>query len=145
MRMYRNRGQVLKNIDRQSVIIVPRDTFFNEIIAHPIPLDMRILKEMRRSSLGLDLYMWLSYKTFRLYTQCKKPERLSWERLYLQFGAAPEKADDKYVLRNFRMDVLRELRNLKLCWPSLSFSTPKGCLEIRPCAPSIIPKASITS
>lgn len=31
----------------------------------------------RRSSLGLDLYMWLSYKTFTLYSQGKKPERLS--------------------------------------------------------------------
>ena len=31
-----------------------------------IPLDIRILKEMRRSSLGLDLYMWISYKSFAL-------------------------------------------------------------------------------
>ena len=37
---------------------------------------MRILKEMKRSSLGLDLYMWLSYKTYILYSQKKKPERL---------------------------------------------------------------------
>ena len=45
------------------------EAFFNEIIAHPIPIDMRILKEMRRSSLGLDLYMWLTFKTFKLYSQ----------------------------------------------------------------------------
>ncbi|WP_414633318.1 replication protein RepA [Acidisarcina polymorpha] len=32
---------------------------FQEIIDHPVPLDMRILKAMRRSSLGLDVYMWL--------------------------------------------------------------------------------------
>jgi CDP-paratose 2-epimerase len=52
-----------------------------QIIAHPIPIDMRILKEMRRSSLGLDLYMWLTFKTFKLYSQSAKPERLTWERL----------------------------------------------------------------
>ncbi|MGH9652381.1 MAG: replication protein RepA [Bryobacteraceae bacterium] len=117
------------------------EAFFNEIIAHPVPLDMRILKEMRRSSLGLDLYMWLSYKTFSLYSQGKKPERLPWERLFMQFGADPTKTDDKYVIRDFRKDVLRELKKLKLCWTALSFATPTGCLEIRACAPSILPKA----
>lgn len=117
------------------------EAFFNEIIAHPVPLDMRILKEMKRSSLGLDLYMWLSYKTFTLYSQGKKPERLPWERLYMQFGADPTKAGDKYVIRDFRKDVLRELRKLKLCWPALTFATPTGCLEVRACPPSISPKA----
>lgn len=50
----------------QSWILLGEE-LFNEIIAHPVPLDMRILKAMRRLSLGLDLYMWLSYKTFSLY------------------------------------------------------------------------------
>ena len=117
------------------------EAFYDEIVANPIPLDMRILKQMRRSSLGLDLYMWLSYKTFRLYSQNKKPERLSWERLYAQFGSDPSQADDKYVIRDFRKDVLRELKKLKLCWPSLDYATPTGCLEVRGCAPSIPPKA----
>lgn len=116
------------------------EAFFNEIIGHPIPLDMRILKEMKRSSLGLDLYMWLSYKTFSLYSQGKKPEQLPWERLYTQFGADPTRGSDKYVIRDFRKDVLRELRKLKLCWPALNFGTPTGCLEVRPCPPSISPK-----
>lgn len=116
--------------------------FFNEIIAHPVPIDMRILKQMRRSSLGLDLYMWLSYKTFSLYSKGKKPERLTWSLLYRQFGSDPEKADDKYVLRDFRKDVMRELAKLRLCWPTLDYATPTGCLEIRPCAPSISPKAT---
>jgi hypothetical protein len=117
------------------------EAFFNEIVSHPVPLDMRILRDMKRSSLGLDLYMWLSYKTFTLYTRTKKPERLPWERLYIQFGADPENAKDKYVIRDFRKDVLRELRKLKLCWPALDVATPKGCLEIRPCAPSVPLKA----
>lgn len=117
------------------------EAFYNEIVAHPIPLDMRILKGMRRSPLGLDLYMWLSYKTFMLYSQKKKPERLSWQRLYVQFGADPELAGDKRTIQNFRADVLRELKKLKACWPALDFTTPTGCLEIRACPPSVSPKA----
>jgi hypothetical protein len=117
------------------------EAFFNEIIAHPIPLDMRILKEMKRSSLGLDLYMWLSYKTFTLYSLKKKPERLSWEKLYMQFGADPARAGEKFTVRDFRKDVIRELKKLRLCWPTLNIATPPGCLEIRPCPPSVNPKA----
>lgn len=113
---------------------------FEEILAHPVPLDMRILKAMRRSSLGLDLYMWLSYKTFTLYNQGKNPERLSWDHLYLQFGVDPSKASDKFVVRDFRKDFLREIKKLKLCWPGLSYATPKGCFEIHPCPPSVNPK-----
>ena len=40
------------------------EAFFNEIINHPLPLDMNILKALKRSSLGLDLYLWLTYRTF---------------------------------------------------------------------------------
>jgi hypothetical protein len=116
------------------------EAFFNEIVANPIPLDLRILKEMRRSSLGLDLYMWLSYKTFSLYRQGKEPEQLSWERLYCQFGADPGKVEDKFVIRDFRKDVTRELKKLKLCWSTLDLSTSTKYLEVRPCFPSISPK-----
>ena len=42
------------------------EEFFNEIIHHPVPLDMNTLKGLKRSPLGLDLYMWLVYRTFKL-------------------------------------------------------------------------------
>jgi hypothetical protein len=120
------------------------EDFFNEIIEHPIPLDMDILKKLRRSSLGLDLYMWLSYKTYRLYSLKQKPENLGWERLYVQFAADPSKVNDKYAVDSFRKDVVRELKKLKLSWRSLDYATPKGSLEIRPCQPSIAPKAPVS-
>ena len=47
------------------------EKFFNEIISHPVPLDMNILKALKRSTLGLDLYLWLNYRNFTL----KRPLR----------------------------------------------------------------------
>jgi hypothetical protein len=76
-----------------------------------------------------------------LYSQRKKPERLSWQRLYVQFGADPALAADHDTVHNFRKDVLRELAKIKLSWPTLDYDTPKGYLEIRACPPSITPKA----
>ena len=39
---------------------------FNEIINHPVPLNMSTLMALKRSTLGLDLYLWLVYRTFPL-------------------------------------------------------------------------------
>ena len=44
---------------------------------------MKILKAMKRSPLGLDLYLWLTYRTFNI----TRPMRLTWTQLYRQFGA----------------------------------------------------------
>ena len=35
------------------------EKFYNEIIRHPVPIDMNTLTALKRSSLGLDLYLWL--------------------------------------------------------------------------------------
>jgi len=118
------------------------EKLYKEIIENPVPIDMRILKAMRRSSLGLDLYMWLSYKTFSLFTgKGPKSQRLSWHQVYAQFGKDPAKASDPETVKDFRKEVLRELRKLRLCWPTLEYGTPKGFLEVRGCRPSIAPKA----
>ena len=58
------------------------EKFFNEIIRHPVPLDMNTLKALKRCSLGLDLYLWLTYRTFAI----RAPLRLSWRQVYRQFG-----------------------------------------------------------
>ena len=111
------------------------EKFFNEIIRHPVPLDMNTLKALKRSSLGLDWYMWLTYRTFGL----TRPMRLSWKQLYRQFGADPAKADDKFTVRNFRKDCLRELKKIKLAWPDLNYRTAKGVLILSPSRPVIPP------
>ena len=42
------------------------EDFFNEIIHHPVPIDMNTLTALKRCALGLDLYLWLVYRTFAL-------------------------------------------------------------------------------
>ena len=44
------------------------EEFFNEVIAHPVPIYMRILKAVKRSPLGLNLCLWFAYRTFALKT-----------------------------------------------------------------------------
>ena len=115
----------------ESTIELGQD-FFNEIIRHPVPLDMNILQAMKRSPLGLDFYLF-TYRTFTL----NRPLRLSWTCLYRQFGADPSRASDKRTVDAFRTDCLRELKKIKFAWPELNYFTPKGVLILSPSEPSI--------
>ena len=111
------------------------EKFFHEIIQHPVPLDLNILKALKRSSLGLDLYLWLTYRTFTL----RRPLRLSWARLYRQFGAAPARANDNRTVQDFRKGCLRELIKIKIAWPDLAYATAQGVLVLWPSKPAILP------
>ena len=111
------------------------EALFNEIIQHPVPLNMNTLAALKRSALGLDLYLWLVYRTFTL----RAPLRLSWPTLYRQFGVDPAKASDQFTVRDFRTDSLRELKKIKLAWPELNYATAKGVLILYPSKPSIAP------
>ena len=114
------------------------EKFFQEIIRHPVPLDLNILKALKRSSLGLDLYLWLTYRAFTL----TRPLRLAWTRLYRQFGVNPVQADDMRTVDYFRTDCLRELVKIKTAWPELNYATAQGVLVLSPSKPAILPGSS---
>ena len=111
------------------------EKFFEEIISHPVPLDMNILKALKRSPLGLDLYLWLVYRTFGL----TRPLPLAWTSLYRQFGVDPTKANNNSTVQHFRTDCLRELLKIKAAWPDLNYKTAKGVLLLLPSASCIPP------
>ena len=64
------------------------EKFFNELINHPVPIDMNTLAGLKRCALGLDLYLWLTYRMFTL----RAPLRLTWRHLYRQFGLHPSQS-----------------------------------------------------
>ena len=111
------------------------EKFYNEIINHPVPIEMNTLTALKRSTLGLDLYLWLVYRTFTL----RAPLRLTWRLLYCQFGAHPDKASDNQTVQHFRYKVLRELKKIKMAWSGLNYSTARGVLILHPSTPASAP------
>ncbi len=109
------------------------EEFYKEIIERPIPINMRILKALKRSPLGLDLYMFFTYRVSYL----KKPAFIPLSALHQQFGA--EYKD----IKNFKRKVHREMLKIKLAWPQLNYEMQPGRLALHPSQPSIppIPKA----
>ena len=122
-----------------STIVIGED-LFNEIINHPVPLDMNTLKALKRCSLGLDLYLWLTYRMFAL----QRPLQLSWRQLYRQFDANPAQAPHKRAVQDFRRKVLRELKKIKLAWTDLNYTTAPGVLILHPSTPAIAPLNQIS-
>jgi hypothetical protein len=105
------------------------EEFYKEIIEHPIPINMRILKALKRSPLGLDLYMFFTYRVSYL----KKPAFIPLAALHQQFGA--EYKD----IKNFKRKVQREMLKIKLAWPQLNYEMQPGRLALLPSQPSIPP------
>ena len=100
---------------------------------------MHILRSLKRSPLGLDLYVWLVYRTFTL----RAPLCLSWRQVLRQFGADPAKESRKNSVQNFRRQCLREMKKIGRAWPDLSYHTVTGGLVIEPCPPRIPPSVQL--
>lgn len=103
--------------------------FFAEITYKAVPLDFRVLKVLKNSPLGLDLYMFLSWRIFNL----KKPVYISWESLHDQLGG-------QYLdVKVFARDCRKHLRRIQAVWPELNLKFLKGRLCLVPTSRSHIP------
>jgi len=106
------------------------ETFFNEVIAHPIPVDMRAIKALKRSPMALDLYCWLTYRA----SYAKKPSLIPWAALAMQFGS------DYARLRDFKASFLAELRKVATVYAGAQFEAIEGGLVVKPSPPHIARK-----
>ncbi len=76
-------GSVFSKKGKIPPSIVLSETFFNEITSAPVPVDLRALRQLRKAPMAIDLFVWLSYRLSYL----KKPVKISWEQLSVQFGS----------------------------------------------------------
>ena len=67
------------------------------------------------------------------------PWRFAIRWAFRQFGVDPAKATDKFTVRDFRADCLRELKKIKDAWPDLHYHTVTGALVLSPSPPLIAP------
>jgi len=103
------------------------EPFFKELTEHPIPIDMRALKAIKRSPLALDLYCWLTYRMSYLSKQTEIP----WPALAVQFGSEYSRT------RDFKAAVLKELRKVMVVYSEVNVTEGKHGLILKPSPPHI--------
>ncbi len=98
------------------------ERFFREIIEHPVPVDLRALKALKRSPMALDIYCWLTYRNSYL----TKPTRIPWGALQLQFGA------DYKVTRQFKAAFVDHLKIVQRLYRDVRFDISEKILTLVP-------------
>lgn len=117
----------------ESTLTLGQD-FFEEIINRPVPIDMRALKAIKRSSLAIDIYCWLTYRMSYL----KNKTTIPWPALQAQFGSTH--ALTPQGIRNFRKAFLKELKKVYVVYNNINVEQDKSNLILYPSKPHILSK-----
>lgn len=108
------------------------EDFYREITEHPVPLDMRALRMLKRSPLALDIYAWLNWRLFRV----KKPVCIPWESLQTQFGAGYP-LDTARGKADFKRKFKDAMRKVSLVLPEARVGEASSGLLLKPGKPAI--------
>lgn len=98
------------------------ERFFEEIIDHPVPVDVATLRALKRSPLALDLYVWMTYR----YSYLDKPVIVPWDGLHGQFGS------DYGRMRKFREKMVEALAKVHGIYPEARFDVGAVGLRLLP-------------
>lgn len=119
-----------KNADQaglwQSTVTLT-EAFYREVTEHPIPVDMRAIRALKRSPMALDIYCWLTYRA----SYAKRPSSIPWAALAVQFGAEYGR------VRDFKAAFLAELRKVTLVYPEAKIEATETALLVKPSRPHV--------
>jgi hypothetical protein len=92
-------------------VIVLSDEFYQEIVEHPIPIDMDAVRVLSSAPATLDLFMWLSYRCFAAKGEEEVP-------IFGTRGLAAQLGNVEYSRpRRFRQKLEASLDAIRGMWP----------------------------
>ncbi len=106
------------------------EKFFAEVTERPVPVDMRTLRALKKSSLALDIYTTLTHRASYL----TKPSTVTWAGLAGQFGS------DYAELRDFKKAFIAELRKVSTVYAGVNVEVTDVGLVIKPTLTQVPPK-----
>lgn len=120
-----------------STITFHRD-FFDNLLQHALPVDIRAARAFAGSARKLDLLFWVGYRLSRL----ERPLRLTWDNLYKQFGS------ENGSIRSFRQEFRKDVAHLTEVFPRLRLTLDEGGMQLLPSDPKdllVPPKAALAN
>ncbi|GJE27487.1 replication protein RepA [Methylobacterium organophilum] len=102
--------------------------FYDSLIQHALPVDIRAARAFSGSARKLDLLFWLGYRLRLL----QRPLRLTWDNLHRQFGA------DNASIRSFRQAFKADVAGVLEVFPKLPLSLDDNGMTLRPADPGAL-------
>lgn len=112
--------------------------FFENLLQHALPVDIRAARAFAGSARQLDLLFWVGYRLSRL----ERPLRLTWDNLYKQFGS------ENGSIRSFRQEFRKDVAHLTEVFPRLRLTLDEGGMQLLPSDPKdllVPPKAVLAN
>lgn len=115
-------GGVIVPDGRQPPVLTLSADFYDELVARPVPLDLRAVAALKSSALDLDLYIFLTYRASYL----RAPTTIPWGLLAEQFGTGYAR------LRDFKAAVKTSLTKIYAVFPDMKAEVTDAGLRLRP-------------
>lgn len=71
-------------------VLTLSERFYSEVLASPVPIDMRRLRLFKASPMAIDLYCWLTYRNYALCEKKQPQVFVPWSALQQSFGGGSE-------------------------------------------------------
>jgi len=110
LRLWNSQADAPANDAKENMIVLS-EAFWNEVRAHPIPLNREIVRAFTHAPGTLDFYMWLAWRSFKL-TRVARIPLFGRNGLSAQLGAAEYGRE-----RDFRRTVSRWIAAVRPFWP----------------------------
>ena len=114
----------------QSTVLLSQ-AFFDEITAHPVPIDLRALNALKKSPMAIDIYLWSTYRLFYL----RKATPLKWASLQAQFGA--DYADTPSGRQGFKKGFTNALKKVQVVYPDAKIEPTDSGILLLPSKPHV--------
>ena len=96
--------------------------YFENLLAHAVPLDERAIAALAHSAMGLDLYAWFAQKLHRVDPQ--RGQFIHWPGLHEQFGQGYRE------IRKFRRDFKTTLTQVLTQYPQARVMIDKTGMQL---------------
>ena len=102
-------------------VISLSDEYFHNLMKSAVPLNYQALISLSRSSLAMDLYVWLTHRLCQI--KGPRPVILHWHNLQEQFG---QEYQGKDPTKDFKKKFLSALQQVKQVYPEARIKNVRG-------------------
>ena len=111
------------------------ETFYQQLVAHPVPIEEAAIRAINRHSMALDIYCWLAYRLHVLSHETS----ISWKALHAQFGAGVRRID------HFRETFCEQLELATAVYPAAKIDVRPTGLVLSPSRPPVAHRKTVVA